>query len=69
MSIELRNPYETGDQVDYVIAGMGKQLNEVESVEQVLFYGGVVNTFPSEVETLPHPSTSYNNTSALLVIQ
>lgn len=65
LDISLANPYEENDVVEHTICGMGKPLNEVESIEPSHTYGGVFNTHPSDIDTLPHPNTNVDNALSL----
>lgn len=61
VSIKLSSPYEVGDEVDYVVCGMGKYLNQEDSTLPVGYYGIGNNTFPSDIQTLNAPLVSVNN--------
>jgi hypothetical protein len=61
LSIKLRTPYEVGDQENYIICGMGKNLNEEDSQLPVAYYGVSLNMYPTDIQTLPNPRLDVDN--------
>jgi hypothetical protein len=53
VSVSLNNPYEVGDVVDYVIAGMGQFLSK-QTLNYTELYGFSPNSYPTNLQTLPH---------------
>ncbi len=65
LSIKLRTPYEVGDQENYIICGMGKNLNEEYSQLPVAYYGVSLNMYPTDIQTLPNPRLALDNRFAI----